>query len=98
MGKETIKPIPIPDKDIKPGMKRLTVGAPRGLEDSVRPVEVLAGVQEGELGEDIRTPITAILIKLEDGDLDSLKENPKFWLVTMTDFVPIFKLKLDGDW
>jgi hypothetical protein len=69
-----MQPIPIPDGRIWAGTKRVTFGAPQGLEDTVAPVEALAE-PDAPLGGALH-----LLVKVDPQDLERLQADPHFWL------------------
>ena len=73
-----MKPIPIPDHQVFPGSKRITLGAPLGEESWVSPLEALY-IQEPEG----HPSVVMALIELDEVDLKALQEpdSNKFWLV-----------------
>lgn len=78
-----MRPVPIPDRCVPPGCRRYTIGAPPGKEDQVRPVEAVAGIVDG-------APRIAVLVELEDGDLDRLTNTGAVWLTFLTGQIPAF--------
>ena len=69
-----MQPVPIPDRRVWDGAKLVTVGAPRGMEDTVRPVEALVDQVPG-IGRAFH-----LLVKVDPLDLRSLRDDPHFWL------------------
>jgi hypothetical protein len=91
-----VQPVPIPDdriwvRDDGQPVRRQTLGAPRGAEDHVRPVEVLV--------EDAGAPLPGqqyhVLLALEEGDLERLVVDGHVWLTMWTAVVP-FALTVPG--
>jgi hypothetical protein len=80
-----MQPTSIPDRRIWDGAERRTFGAPRGMEDTVRPVEVL--VDASPIG-----PAVHLLVKLEPDDLAQLGNDPHFWLTIFGGGLPPFSL------
>lgn len=83
-----MKPIPIPDAFLEaftPPYKRVTIGAPRGLENDCAPVEAV--ISDSHAG-----PCTTLLIQLEDGDLEKLQEDKGIWLRFYVLTIPMFSI------
>lgn len=71
-----MKPIPIPDALIPPHYRRLTIGAPIGEENDIRPVEALIPANVGLEGRKY-----VMLIQIEEEDREHLeKSGGLFWL------------------
>jgi hypothetical protein len=100
-----MRPVMIPDSRVWDGpdgrpVDRRTLGAPRGHETTVTPVEVLYEPEPqspppgpgtiGDLGAQYH-----ILCALEDGDLERLIVDPHVWLTFWGGVVP-FALSLPG--
>ena len=88
-------PIPIPDECVPAGCTRMVIGPPDGdPTGDVRPVEAVAGIDTD------RGVTIAMLIQLEDGDLERLAQTPAFWLTMWTTQIPPFAVHIaDGaDW
>lgn len=79
-----MKPVPVPDDQVFSGSRRVTLGAPPGLESLVGPVEALVVIPSDHV-ESVKeeVPTYMCLIELEPHDLTMLQETGKFWLVTM---------------
>jgi hypothetical protein len=76
-GKKRVKPIPVPDDLVYDGMRRMTLGAPPGLEDSVRPLELLRDDVNNEWW---------VLVEIEEKDI----ARKKAWVIIHnTKFAPI---------
>lgn len=69
-----MKPSDIPEKEMWGGSARHTFGAPEGMEENVRPLEVLVDIDE-TLGPEIN-----VRIELEEGDLEKLQTNGCFYI------------------
>lgn len=84
-------PVPIPDECVPEGCKRLVIGPPDGdPTGTVRPVEAVAGLA----ADGVRI---AVLLELEDGDLERLADHPAVWLTFMTNQIPAFAVEVaDG--
>lgn len=73
-----MKPIPIPDDMLPSDTKRATVGAPRGREDNISPIEVWQGfTSDGE-------PAQGVLVELDDDDLRAIAQDPRIWLIFLS--------------
>lgn len=79
-------PKPIPDRRLWDGVRRVTLGAPRGLEDMVAPVEALVEAAS-PLG-----PAFHLLIQVDEADLARLRDDPHFWLTIYGPAMPPFSL------
>jgi hypothetical protein len=66
-----MKPIPIPDNLIPEGYYRATVGAPKGQEQTVMPVEVIRPNPK----EIASYPKNVLLIEVTKDDLERLQTN-----------------------
>lgn len=82
-------PVPIPDArvwndpDGQP-LQRRTLGAPRGFEDQVRPVEALIEPDQASgFGAQCH-----VLVRLDPGDLDRLTADPHYWLTFWGGVIP----------
>lgn len=96
-----MRPIPIPDECVGPGVKRLVIGPPDGdlTNDRIRPVEALAGVVDDEVR-------IVVLVAFEDGELDRLRQmadggtgpgTAAIWLTMSTPQIPPFAVEVaDG--
>lgn len=73
-----MKPIPIPDELMPPDTKRATVGAPRGREDKITPIEVWQGFAADG------TPVQGVLVELSDEDLTAIAQKPLIWLMFLS--------------
>jgi hypothetical protein len=74
-----MRPVPIPDDRVWEGGERIVIGPPPDMdirESKVEPVEVIVDDFRPGLGRRF-----AILVKLEEGDLDAFARDPHFWLV-----------------
>lgn len=89
-----MRPVPIPDELVPDGCRRIVVGAPGGdlTDETVGAVEVVAGVDpQMGLGQ-------AVLLQLEDGDLDRLQDCGGLWLTLYTRQLPVFAVEIaDGN-
>lgn len=93
-----MRPIPIPDNAIPDGCKRFVIAPPDGdlTNPQVAPVEAVAGVVDGQV-------TMAMLVALEDGDIDRLIAlrdggyQPALWLTMLTNQIPAFAVEIaDG--
>jgi hypothetical protein len=83
-----MRPTPIPDRRLWDGAARLTLGAPRGHENQVAPVEALS---------ELSTPLGHafhLLVKLDPDDLERLRHDPHFWLTIYGQQLPPFSLTI----
>lgn len=83
-----MRPVPIPDRriwtdDRGQPLPRRTLGAPKGHEGTVPPVEILVEHSTLDLG-----PQCHVLLELEDGDLQRLTVDPHLWLTFWGGVVP----------
>lgn len=79
-------PIPVPDHCVPPGCKRLVFGPPDGdPTGDVRPVEAVVGIVDG-------APRIAVLVQVEDGELERLQQTGAVWLTVMADHLVPFSL------
>lgn len=85
-------PVPIPDACVPPGCKRMVIGPPDGdPTGDIRPVEAVVGIDE------VQGVTIAVLVQLEDGDLERLAETPAVWLTMWTTQIPPFAVHVaDG--
>lgn len=68
-----MKPVDIPDDKIVDGFKRVTIGAPKGAEVQVRPVEALVALPGEEANILLR-------IELEEIDVEAVSRGERhFW-------------------
>jgi hypothetical protein len=81
-----MQPVPIPDRRIWDGARLVTIGAPRGMEDTVRPVEALIE-QHPQLGR-----CAHLLVRVDQLDLERLAADPHFWLTIYGGGLPPFSL------
>lgn len=74
-----MRPVPIPDHQLFPGAKRITVGAPRGAESWCGPLEALWV----ESPSDERPSSLMALVELDEVDLKALEqpEGNRFWVI-----------------
>lgn len=82
-----MRPVPIPDA-LAAGWtdaRRITLGAPRGQEDRVRPVEAMVE-EPATTGQQAAT--FSMLIELEPGDLERLQRSGRCWLTMWGAVVP----------
>lgn len=83
-------PVPIPDDCVPPGCKRVVFGPPDGdPTGDVRPVEAVVGIDEQT--SELRI---AVLVALEDGDLERLAECGAVWLTTCADHLHPFSVDI----
>lgn len=75
-----MRPIPIPDHQVFDGARRITIGAPPGLESVIQPVEALAVEVEGN-------PTYLVLLEVEASD-QNLIEHGRTWLMFMGGIAP----------
>lgn len=88
-----MRPVPIADELIPEGCKRLVIAAPDGdlLNDEIRPIEAVVGLTED------RGPLFAMLLQLEEGDLERLQACGGLWLSMYTNQLPPFAVEIaDG--
>jgi hypothetical protein len=82
-------PIPIPNAAVPDNCRRVVIGPPDGdPTGDVRPVEAVVGVDEQH------RLAFAMLVRLEDGELDRLREMPAVWLTMWTHQIPAFALHI----
>lgn len=96
-----MRPIPIPDECVGPGVKRLVIGPPDGdlTNDRIRPVEALAGIVDDEVR-------IVVLVAFEDDELERLQRmaaghtgpgQAAVWLTMTTPQIPPFAVEVaDG--
>lgn len=89
-----MRPIPIPDECVGPGMKRYVISAPGGdlTDDHVRPVEALAGIVDGAAR-------ICVLVAFEPGELvrAMAMPQPAVWLTMLTNQIPALSVEVaDG--
>lgn len=89
-----VRPIPIPDELVGPGVRRLVIAPPGGdlTNDKIRPVEALAAIVPEGL-------CITMLVAMEGDDLDRLAEmrSPAVWLSMYTNQLPPFAVEVaDG--
>jgi hypothetical protein len=85
-------PVPIPDDCVPAGCVRKVIGPPDGdPTGDIRPVETVIGVVDGEMR-------IAVLVELEDGDLERLQHTPAIWLTMVGNHLHPFSMHIaDGD-
>lgn len=84
-------PIPIPDHCVPPGCVRKVFGPPDGdPTGDIRPVEGLVGLVDGQMR-------IALLLELENGDLERLQRTPSIWLTTMSNHLHPFDVRIADD-
>lgn len=78
-----MRPTPIPDELVPPGMRRLVIAAPDGdlLNPDVAPVEALVSERNGQR-------VFATRWQLESGDLEMLTAGGYVWLCVMAPQLP----------
>ena len=82
-----MRPVPIEDEMVWDGSKRVVLMPPDDdLDSRVAPVEVLRD-------EDSYGPRHCILVSLEDEDIETLRENGKFWFVVYGNRLPVFSVE-----
>ena len=85
-----MRPSAIADAEVRPWTIRRVIAAPDGDltgEGGIEPVEAL--IDEGPLGREFW-----LRIVLEDGDLDALRRDGRFWLVLHGCHLQPFRLEL----
>lgn len=83
-----MRPVPIPEHLVPDGCRRLVIGPPDGdPTGDIRPVEALAGMVDG-------APRIAMLVELEDGDLERLQKTPAVWLTMITSQIPPWSIDI----
>ena len=88
-----MRPSAIPDAEVRAGSLRRVIAAPDGDltgEGGIEPVEVL--IDEGPLGREFW-----LRIVLEDGDLEAITVDRRFWLVLHGCHLQPFRLALAGE-
>lgn len=84
-------PVPVPDECVPPGCKRVVFGPPDGdPTGDVRAVEGIVGMVDDEMR-------IAVLIELDDGDLERLQTTPAIWLTTMSNHLHPFAVHVADD-
>lgn len=86
-----MRPSTIPDEEVRPGTLRKVIAAPDGDltgEGGIEAVEAL--IDEGPLGREFW-----LRVVLEDGDLDALERDGRFWLVMHGCRLQPFRLTVD---
>jgi hypothetical protein len=83
-----LRPVPIPDEFVWPGGVRRVIAGPDGdLTGEIRPVEAI--IDSGPHGTRF-----CILVRLDDGDLERLREDPRFWLLWWGDHLHPFGVEM----
>lgn len=84
-------PIPIPDACVPEGCVRIVVGPPDGdPTGDIRSVEAVAG-------QDDDGPRIAVLVELDEGDLERLADEGAIWLTFLSGKIPPFMVEVaDG--
>ncbi len=87
-----MRPVPIPDAEIREGHRRVILAAPDGdlLNENIAPVEMLAALVDDQW-------VLSARFVLEDGDLERLAAGEAFWLTFWGGVVPFAVHFMPGD-
>lgn len=86
-----MQPVPIPDHCVPAGCVRKVIGPPDGdVTGDIRAVEAVLGMVDGEMR-------IALLIELDDGELERLADVGGFWLTFMANHLHPFALHVADD-